>query len=609
MFDETLRDVIGEEAAALLDEEREALAGVVELAVRIAPGSDAARNAAMVLEHLDEFFLLVVIGEVKSGKSSFVNGLLGEVVQAEGPLPLTDRIWVLKHGEERAERVVDEFVHELRLENDVLKLFHVVDTPGTNSIVHEHQRITESFIPKADLAIFVTSIDRPFSESERQFLEFVSARWRRKVLFVLTKIDAREPDDVAPVVEYIRENCRRFFGFDPRVFPLSAKRAAEAVASGDAEALAASGLPTLIDFLRSSMAEEERVRLKITGPADAALAILDELDATRQARRDALAADFRALTDLDAQLRQGVVDLRERGELFVREIEQEVREFDARARTSFESTLRSGNMNPLRSVKRHEQRFDAEVLGDLRSRAEAIGRRAVDWLERELGARFERGARHLEERVDLEQYEMRVAGSAPGEVSLDYRRERVEGSIQRAFVDAFERFDEEDAPGRVIESTRAAIWKQYGLLFMAAVLVFGAATASTSPAVLAIALSVAAVVLVGSFLIVPHRRGSAVDWFSGRVEELGRELGRALRRAMDDDIERSTSRLLGAYEPYLTFYRAETRAIEDDGAEIKEIRVRLASIIQAAGELSSMSNTEGRARPAPAHRRSDDGDD
>lgn len=42
----------------------------------------------------------------------------------------------------------------------------IIDTPGTNVILKRQQRLTEEFLPRADLILFVMSADRPLSESE-----------------------------------------------------------------------------------------------------------------------------------------------------------------------------------------------------------------------------------------------------------------------------------------------------------------------------------------------------------------------------------------------------------------------------------------------------------
>lgn len=43
---------------------------------------------------------------------------------------------------------------------------NLVDTPGTNVILQRQQRLTEEFVPRADLVLFVLSADRPLTESE-----------------------------------------------------------------------------------------------------------------------------------------------------------------------------------------------------------------------------------------------------------------------------------------------------------------------------------------------------------------------------------------------------------------------------------------------------------
>lgn len=52
------------------------------------------------------------------------------------------------------------------LPSELLRRLHVVDTPGTNVIVDRQQRLTEEFVPRSDLVLFIMSSDRPFTESE-----------------------------------------------------------------------------------------------------------------------------------------------------------------------------------------------------------------------------------------------------------------------------------------------------------------------------------------------------------------------------------------------------------------------------------------------------------
>ncbi len=119
---------------------------------------------------LDELFLLVIAGEFNAGKSAFINALLGTRFLTEGVTPTTAAVTLLRYGDEAAERETTEGLIERTFPADFLRDITVVDTPGTNAIIRRHEQLTRHFVPRADLVLFVTSADRPFTESERAFL-------------------------------------------------------------------------------------------------------------------------------------------------------------------------------------------------------------------------------------------------------------------------------------------------------------------------------------------------------------------------------------------------------------------------------------------------------
>ena len=59
--------------------------------------------------------------------------------------------------------------------------------PGTNVILDRQQRLTEEYVPRADLVLFVMSADRPFTESEVNFLKYIR-QWGKKVIFLVNKV-------------------------------------------------------------------------------------------------------------------------------------------------------------------------------------------------------------------------------------------------------------------------------------------------------------------------------------------------------------------------------------------------------------------------------------
>src|SRR5690606_37287178 len=163
----------------------------------------------------------VVAGEFNAGKSSLLNALLGETVMPEGVTPTTDRITVVTHGERPSERAEGTAVVYRTHPAPLLQDLALVDTPGTTAIVTRHQELTERFVPRADLLLFVTSADRPFTESERRFLELI-ASWGRKVVMVVNKVDILDTDEQRAEVErYVRENARQTLSVTPDVFLVS----------------------------------------------------------------------------------------------------------------------------------------------------------------------------------------------------------------------------------------------------------------------------------------------------------------------------------------------------------------------------------------------------
>ena len=111
-------------------------------------------------------FLLVVVGEFNSGKSAFLNALVGARIMPEGVTPTTSVINLLQYGETQSETMLPDGIIARTFPADFLDEITLVDTPGTNAIVREHEALTQRFVPRADLVLFVTSADRPFTESE-----------------------------------------------------------------------------------------------------------------------------------------------------------------------------------------------------------------------------------------------------------------------------------------------------------------------------------------------------------------------------------------------------------------------------------------------------------
>jgi ribosome biogenesis GTPase A len=168
-------------------------------------------------------FLFVIVGEVKSGKSSLVNALLEAPVCAVDSAPCTTRVREINYGDEEQLIEVSEFEERLHLPHAILRHITVVDTPGTNSIIREHQSITENYIPQSDLVLFVFFAKNPYTGSAWDFLRCIKQDWQRNTLFVLQQADLLPPDERQRTVEHIREQLIAEGIEDPVVFAVSVK--------------------------------------------------------------------------------------------------------------------------------------------------------------------------------------------------------------------------------------------------------------------------------------------------------------------------------------------------------------------------------------------------
>ncbi|HEY3354715.1 MAG TPA: dynamin family protein [Polyangia bacterium] len=233
---------------------------------------DLAPDAARLIEVFDRPLLVTVMGEFNSGKSTFVNALLGEEVAPMGITPTTATINVLKYGAERMGRVVyrDDTsrdvpwgevpallrgldpdaarairVVEVLYPLEALARVNIVDTPGLNSIIPEHEQVAREFISQADAVVWLFSAGQAGKATEREALDAI-AKEHTKVLGVVNKIDRVAPED-APVI--LRHLEQAFGASLEALVPFSAREALAGRTGSDPERLARSRYPELAALL------------------------------------------------------------------------------------------------------------------------------------------------------------------------------------------------------------------------------------------------------------------------------------------------------------------------------------------------------------------------
>jgi small GTP-binding protein len=361
--------------------EKDALGRLAEFLESACPFLEETALLRDALTALDELFLLVVVGEFNSGKSAVINALLGRRVLAEGILPTTNEISVVKWADpnhavvDEAEQTADG-LYVRRVPADLLKEVNVVDTPGTNVIIDRQQRLTEEFVPRADLVLFVLSADRPLTDSEVRFLKYIR-QWGKKVVFVVNKVDLLTSEaEIAEVTRFVKDNASRLLGVEsPTVLPVSARLASEAKlacraaerddgvgALTSAEQMCLSVEPSwkasrfeelesfVLDFLLGGpdgSATGESVRLKLTTPLSVAAALLDAAEKQLETDLEVARADAASIALVRQQLALFKADMVKEGRLQREEVSRQVGSLVSSAATVIDSTLTLSNWDAL----------------------------------------------------------------------------------------------------------------------------------------------------------------------------------------------------------------------------------------------------------------------
>jgi tRNA U34 5-carboxymethylaminomethyl modifying GTPase MnmE/TrmE len=254
---------------------------------------ELAKTVSELRNRIHEPFLFVVVGEVKAGKSSFVNALLEseKEICKVAPDPCTDTIQEIIYGENEQTLVINEHLKKILLPVDILKEIAIVDTPGTNTIIKNHQQITENFIPGSDLIVFVFEAKNPYRQSAWEFFDYIHDQWHKKVIFVLQQSDLMEADDLEVNINGVKKYAKERNITDPQVFPVSAKLELE----GEK---ASSGFKDIRSYIRSNITGGKAPRLKMLNNLDTAGTIGDQI-------RQGL-ADRRAQYEADLKFREEV---------------------------------------------------------------------------------------------------------------------------------------------------------------------------------------------------------------------------------------------------------------------------------------------------------------
>lgn len=536
------------------------------------------------LKQLEEFFLLVVVGEFNAGKTAFLNALLGDRLLAEGVTPTTDRIHVLRHGESIRRHTFDEDILVLELPVEWLREINLVDTPGANAVIQRHQQITEHFVPRSDLVLFVTSADRPFSESERTFLERIR-QWGKKIVIVVNKIDLiADEGEREQVLAFVRNNARQLLNVEPQIFAVSARKALQAKQQGtdkQPELWSASQFSELERFLVESLDAEERLRLKLANPLGVAARLVKKYSQLIDGREQLLSDDYQTLDAIEEQLELYQFDMRRDFKYHASHVDNILYEMAERGDRFFDNTLRVTNIMSLVNGDKLRADFERTVVGDTSRQIERQVSDLIDWLVDKDYQQWRNIMEFLNQRAA--HHADRIIGKVQSD--FEFNRQNLLTSIGRNAQRVVDSYDREAESLKLAQEVQRALIQtaavEAGALGLGALMV---AILQTTLLDVTGVIGASAVAALGLYVL-PYRRTKIKQQLREQINQLRNQLDSAMTRQFDDELRDGVQRIREAMAPYSRFVRVEREKLEKLTHDLDKASTQIADMQQKLGQM------------------------
>ena len=572
--------MIADQYLQLRSELETALAGLLKL------GSELRRTPASLdaihglLTDIREPLLFVVVGEVKSGKSSLLNALFGQEFAKVDVLPATDKIYIFRYGAEEKQIEVSPKLTERYLPIRFLRDFNVVDTPGTNTMVDEHQTITENFVPRADLVLFVFSVVNPWSQSAWDLLKFVQKKWLKNVVFVLQQADLREPTEIEVIRRHLSDTAMQKLGFAPPIFSVSARKALLAQTTGvDKDRLwEESQFAALQEQINLIVAESGARKLKLRSTRQTARLMLDEVTSEIRESIDIIARDEARLTRVNHFLQARKEQTQRQVAGLARGVEKACRDCAAQGTKLLEEKLSFWRTWKIIWSRQQWQRdFQMQIEMRLRQNVEPQVEQAVQMLETDLRGLWPQ----LHDMLDT-LLEKELRSQVPKTIP-DFARQRRE-LLQAVHLALLERVS-----GKSVEEQLAQLFREtlQRLRLPAGVAAAGGIVAliaaMSSAAVADVTGLLAAGAVVASAMIAITQRKKILRAYEKEMEAKCSELTEAIEQHLSRAVDLFYNDVATAFHPMEAFCIAQRRQIEPALQRAEELQGKLDALAARLG--------------------------
>ncbi|MBD8013387.1 dynamin family protein [Planococcus wigleyi] len=241
--------------------------------------SEDTNRLKILIDNLREPLKVVVMGEVKAGKSTLLNAFAAEQLSPMNVSEATASILEIVYSEKPYGKIVmkedeikgtpkeifqlleekqnDQFFFkecdhvEIGYPLPNLLNFTLVDTPGLETVTDENSDRTKIYLGKTDVVLWVFNGNHlGQSDIEDALLEV--NKFGKPIIAIVNRVDEvdAEPEEIT---EYMEEQIGMYV---KKVFPLSAKMALEGRKNNNQEVVKESGFKDILDYLDKNISKQ-----------------------------------------------------------------------------------------------------------------------------------------------------------------------------------------------------------------------------------------------------------------------------------------------------------------------------------------------------------------
>ena len=552
-----------------------ALADLLRLSVELGREPASIDTLQGLLSDIREPLLFVVVGEVKAGKSSLLNALFGQEFAKVNVLPETDRVYIFRYSEEEKSVEVSPQLTERYQPIPFLRDFNVVDTPGTNTMVPQHQTITESFIPRADLVLFVFSVTNPWTQSAWTLLELVQKKWLKNVVFVLQQSDLRDAGEIEIIKRHLGDTALQKLGVTPPIFAVSARKALLARTSGlDKEKLwRDSQFGPLEDQINQMVTESSSRTMKLQSTGRTAGLLLAEVAEELRGNFDTILRDEQHLTRVSAFLEARKDQTLRQVAGFLRGVEKACRDCAEHGTRLIEEKLSFWKTwRLIFSREKWQHDFQNEVETKLRQTLQPQVENALQLMEADL-----RGlGPQLQDMIEVQfasEGKTHVSKTMP---DFAQQRRGLLQSIQLTLIERIAGKGVEEELARMFRESAAWLRLPAGVAAAGGIATVLAALISASAADITGIVATSALVL-GTFFAFGQRR-KILHAYEKEMETKSRELIGAIEQQMEHAITLFYQEISSAFQPLALFCSTERKRYQPLLTRVEELKEKFAEL-------------------------------